>query len=63
MMMIGLGVISILIMTIWAWFMMLHSWDDSLLSKWKTIFTWWIYAVVIALASYYIIDLIKYLLY
>jgi hypothetical protein len=62
-MMIGLGVISILVMVIWAWYMILHVWDESLLSKWKSIFTWWIYAMIVALASYYIIDLVRYLLY
>jgi hypothetical protein len=62
-MMIALGAISILIMIIWAWFMILHSWDDSMLSKWKSIFTWWIYAMVIALASYYLIAAVRFLLY
>jgi hypothetical protein len=62
-MMVALGVISILIMIIGAWFMIFHNWDDSLLSKWKTTFTWWIYAVVVALSSYYIISIVRYLLY
>lgn len=62
-MMIALWAISVLIMTIWAWFMILNSWDESLLTKWKTIFMSWVYAVVIALCSYYIVAVVRFLLY
>lgn len=62
-MMKALWVIAVFVMTIWAWYMILHSWDDSLLSKWKEIFLWWVYAMVVALASYYLVALVRYLLY
>lgn len=62
-MMVALWAISILVMTIWAWFMILNSWDESMLTKWKTIFMSWIYAIVIALASYYMIAIVRFLLF
>ena len=61
--MIGLGSVAFLIMTIWAWFMILYHGQDELLSKWKYIFMSWIIALVVALSSYYIVSLLRYLLY
>lgn len=62
-MMLALWFLSVFIMTIWAWYIVLHNWQDELLSKWKTIFMSWIYAMVIALSSYYLIAIIRFLLY
>lgn len=62
-MMIALWVLSVFIMTIWAWYIILNNWQDELLSKWKTIFMSWIYSVLIALASYYLISIIRYMLF
>jgi hypothetical protein len=62
-MMIALGAISILIMTVWAWYMVLHNWQDELLSKWKTIFMAGIYSMLVALGSYYLVALIRFILY
>ena len=62
-MMIALGSLSILIMTIGAGYMVIYSWQDELLSKWKSIFMSWIYAMTIALSSYYIISIIRWILY
>jgi hypothetical protein len=61
--MIGLGSVSLLIMTIWAWYMIIFHGQDELLSKWKYIFMSWIIALVVALSSYYIVSLLRYLLY
>ncbi len=62
-MMIALWVLSVFIMTIWAWYIILNNWQDELLSKWKTIFMAWIYSVLISLTSYYLISVIRYLLF
>lgn len=62
-MMIALWSLSIFIMTIWAGYMVLHNWQDELLSKWKSIFMAWIYSVLIALSSYYLISIIRFMLY
>lgn len=62
-MMIALWILSVLIMTIWSWYMILHNWQDELLSKWKSIFMSWVYAMIIALTSYYLIAIIRFLLY
>ena len=62
-MMIALWSLSIFIMTIWGWYMVLHHWQDELLSKWKNIFMSWIYALVVALSSYYIIAIVRFILY
>lgn len=61
--MIWLGSISLLIMSIWAWFMILYSGHDELLSKWKSIFNAWIIALVVALLSYYLVSLLRFVLY
>ena len=61
--MIALGSLSLLIMTVWAWYMVLNWWQDELLNKWKSIFMAWVYSMVVALASYYIIVIVRYILY
>ena len=61
--MIGLGSLSILIMTVWAWYIVLHNGQDELLNKWKSIFMSWIYAMMVALSSYYLIVIVRYVLY
>lgn len=58
-----LAIISVFIMIIWAWYMILHNWQEDLLSRWKWIFMAWIIAMVVALASYIIISVVRYLLY
>jgi hypothetical protein len=62
-MMIALWALSILVMTIWAWFMILYNWQDEMLSRWKNIIMWWIYAMIAALGSYYLVAIIRYILY
>ena len=61
--MIALGSLSLLIMTVWAWYMILYHGQDELLSKWKSIFLSWITALVVALSSYYIVAFLRYILY
>ncbi len=61
--MIGLWIIALLIMTIWAWYMIAYHGEDELLSKWKNIFIAWITSLVVALSAYYLISLVWYLLY
>jgi len=62
-MMIALWTLSILIMTIWTWYIVFHNWQDELLSKWKSIFMAWIYAMIVALSSYLLISIVRYILY
>ena len=61
--MIPLWAIALLIMTIWAWYMIFYHWQDELLSKWKSIFNSWLIALIIALSSYYIVSLVRFILY
>lgn len=61
--MIALSSIALIIMVIWWWYMALNLWEDDQLSKWKTIFKTWVYALVIALSSYFIVSFIRYVLY
>lgn len=61
--MIALWVIALLVMTIWAWYMILYHGEDEYLSKWKNIFIGWITALIVALSSYYIVNIIWYILY
>ncbi len=55
--------LALLIMTIGAWFMILHHGQDELLSKWKAIFMSWVYALIVALGSYYLIAIFRYILF
>lgn len=61
--MIAMGSISLLIMTIWAWYMIFYNWQDDILSKWKSIFTWWLIALGVALTSYYMVAIIRFVLF
>ncbi len=61
--MIAIWVISLLVMTIWAWYMIFYHWQDELLSKGKSIFNSWIIALIVALSSYYIVSLVRLILY
>jgi hypothetical protein len=61
--MIVLAAFSGLIMMVWGWYMMLARGDDSMLTKWKQIFLWWIIAMVVALSAYYIVLTVQYILY
>ena len=61
--MIALGTLSLFVMTIWAGYMIFYHWQDELLSKWKSIFISWLIALSVALSSYYIVSLVRYILY
>lgn len=61
--MIALWVIALWVMSIWAWYMILYHGQDEYLSKWKNIFMGWITALVVALCSYYLVNLVWYILY
>ena len=61
--MIALWAISLFVMTIWAWYMILYHGQDELLSKWKSIFMAWIISLVVALSSYYLVSLVRFILY
>lgn len=61
--MVAIWVIALLVMSIWAWYMIFYHGQDEMLSKWKTMFTTWITALVIALSSYYLVSLVRYILY
>jgi len=61
--MVALGVLSVLIMTVgWGYIILYHG-QDELLSKGKSIFMSWIIALVIALSSYMIVGLLRFILY
>lgn len=61
--MIALWSIALLIMTVWAGFMLLYFGQDEQLSKWKKIFMSWVYSLIVALSAYYIVSIVRYLLY
>ncbi len=60
---IALGTIALFIMTIGAWLMILYTGEDERLTKWKTVFMSWLIAVMIALLSWLMVQLVAYLLY
>lgn len=61
--MIPFWVLALFVITIWAWYMILHNWEDEMLNKWKRIFKMWIFSICLALSSYLIIELVKYIIY
>jgi hypothetical protein len=61
--MIALWSLALLIMVVWAWFMMFAMWKDDNLNKWKTIFKAGIIALVIALSSYFMVSFLSFILY
>ncbi|MCH2188501.1 hypothetical protein MK079_01575 [Candidatus Gracilibacteria bacterium] len=61
--MIGLGSIALVIMSIGAGYMILHAGQDELLSKGKSIFISGLVSVAVALCSYYLVSLIRYILF
>lgn len=61
--MIALWVIALFIMTIGAWYMILYHGQDEYLTKWKNIFIAWIFSLIIALSSYYLVNLVGFILY
>ena len=56
-------VAAIFFMTIGAGYMIIYHGQDELLSKWKTIFTAWLIAIVVALSAWIIVRLFVVLLY
>ena len=61
--MVALGILSVLIMTVWGGYIILYHGQDELLSKGKSIFMSGIIALVIALSSYMIVGLLRFILY
>ena len=56
-------VLSLLTMTIGWGYMIFHSGDDSLLSRWKSIFMYGLVSLAIALSSGLIVQLVTFILY
>lgn len=57
------GVCAIFIMTLWAGYMIIYHGQDEFLSKWKSIFTSWLIALVVALSAWFIVRLFTLILY
>jgi len=56
-------VLSLLIMTIGWGYMIFHAGEESLLSRWKSIFMYGLISLAIALSAWIIVQLITYILY
>ena len=57
------GVLSLLMMTIGWGMMIMHSGQESILTKWKSIFMYWIISLVVWLSAGIIVKLVSYFLY
>lgn len=62
-MMIAMASLAFLIMVIGWTYMVIHHWEDEFLSKWKLIFMAWVYSLIIALSSYFIVWFVRFILY
>ncbi len=60
---VSFWVLALLIMTIWAWYMIIYHGQEEFLSKWKTIFTAWLISLIVALSAWLIMAMINYLVY
>ncbi len=60
---VAFWVISLLFMTVWAWYMIVYHGQDELLSRWKSMFTMGLISLAIALSAGMIVKFIAYLLY
>lgn len=61
--MIPFWILALFVMTIWSWYMILHNWEEEVLNKWKRIFKMWIISICIALSSYLLVELVKFIIY
>jgi hypothetical protein len=56
-------VFSLLIMTIGWGMMIFHAWQESILTKWKSMFMWWLWALVVWLCAGLIVQWVSYILF
>lgn len=61
--MVALWALSVLIMTVGWWYIILYHGQDELLSKGKSIFMSGVIALIVALSSYMIVGLLRFILY
>lgn len=61
--MIPIWVIALLIISVWAWYMIIYNWKEEFLTKWRNMITTWFLALFIALSSAYIIKAVIYIIY
>lgn len=54
---------ALFVMTVWAWYIILHRGDDAALSKWKEIFLAGLLGLAVALLSYLMVYLLRSLIY
>ena len=62
-MIIVFWVLSLFVMTIGWGFMIFHAWEDSILTKWKLMLKYWIISLVLALASWVMVNVVNWLLF
>ncbi|MDD3302801.1 MAG: hypothetical protein PHN31_04530 [Candidatus Gracilibacteria bacterium] len=61
--MISIGAVAMVVMSIGAGYMIIYNGQEELLTKGRKMFFSGILALVIALSSYYIVNLVRYILY
>lgn len=60
---IAFWVLALLVMTIGAGFMIIYHGQDELLTRWKSIFSYGLISLVVALSAGFLVQLVSYLLY
>jgi hypothetical protein len=61
--MVAIWVIALFIISIWAGYMIFYNWNEEFLKKWRNMISTGFLALFIALSSYYIMNLVRYILY
>jgi hypothetical protein len=61
--MVSIWVIALFVVSVWAWYMIIYNWNEEFLKKWRNMIYTGFLALFIALSSYYIMNLVRYILY
>lgn len=61
--MVAIWVIALFVVSVWAWYMIIYNWNEEFLKKWRNMIYTGFLALFIALSSYYLMNLVRYILY
>jgi hypothetical protein len=61
--MVAIWVIALFVVSVWAWYMIIYNWNEEFLKKWRNMIFTGFLALFIALSSYYLMNLVRYILY
>lgn len=63
MLIVAIWVIALFVVSVWAWYMIMYNWNEEFLKKWRNMVYTGFLTLFIALTSYYLMNLVRYILY